>query len=166
MRTHHLAICLRPIFADTYVSYSWLPILFIWLNFNVFLGDLLSIPASSYRCVKSPVPPTTSYSVSIVFTSRSVGSDPFICWLIIGLKPLKCFSVCIFFWPYIPSQGSVSAPFSTALFLLPHISVSLLYFTAAVTNILYNVQNVGIPGHYFITASVNCSTFRCTMNAI
>jgi len=144
---------------------GYLYCLFDWI-LNVFLDDLLSIPALSCRCVKSPVLPTTSYSVSIVFTSRSVGSDPFICWLIIGLKLLMYFSVCIFFWPYIPSQGSVSAPFSTALFLLPHISVSLLYFTAGVTNILYNIQNVGIPGHYFITTPVNFSTFKCSMNAI
>jgi len=76
------------------------------------------------------------------------------------------FIVYIFFWPYIPSQGAVSAPFSTALFLLPHISVSLLHFTAGVTNILYNLQIVGIPGHHFNPAPLNFSTFRCTVNVI
>ena len=76
------------------------------------------------------------------------------------------FNVYIFFWLYIPSQGSVSIPFSTALFLLPYSSVSLLYFTAGVTNILYNLQNVGIRGHYLNTVPINVSTFRCTVNVI
>lgn len=95
-------------------------------------------------------------------------SSSFKCWLNIGLKVSTYFSVCVFLLAVYTCTlpGSLTAPFSTALFLLPHISVSLLYFTVGVTNILYNLQNVSIPGHYFNTAPVNFSTFRCTMNVI
>jgi hypothetical protein len=41
-----------------------------------------------------------------------------------------------------------------------------VYFTAGVTNILYDLQIVGIPGFYFNTAPVDFSTCRCTVNVI
>ena len=77
------------------LTVGYLYCLFDWI-LNIFLGDILSIPASSCRCVKPPVFPATSYSVSIVITSRSICSDSFKCWLIIGLKLFHVFQFLYF----------------------------------------------------------------------